>query len=293
MKNKLKTSNQLAKHLNIERSLGKIIVGTSGSFDLLNIKHIDILTEYRKRGDILVVFLNSDASVKSYKGKNRPVVSEKDRAATLSALEAVDHVVMFDECTPLEIIKKIKPDIYCNYGGDWGDNFIEKDLILSYGGKIYLSKIPKREKTSDVLRKVRQLKHDDMKAFYFDINTIMIDNDDKIKFTKDTTKVLKYASSKGYTLVCNFKNTDAKKIKEIVKHLKDKKIELLDIRKTKEGDIATGRSYVFSTDLSDIKIGKMQNSKTVFLGKAPKNTSSYEYPNYQIENLTKIINILD
>jgi len=114
----------------------KKIVFTNGCFDILHAGHVSYLSKAKSLGDILVIGLNSDASVKKIKGKSRPVVSQKNRAILLAALETVDFVVIFGEPTPLKLIKAVKPDVLVK-GGDWKkENIVGADFVESYGGKV-------------------------------------------------------------------------------------------------------------------------------------------------------------
>ena len=116
---------------------GKIIVFTNGCFDILHIGHIDYLQKSKELGDILVVGINSDTSVKRLKGPERPINSEDDRALIIAALNFVDHVVIFDEDTPLNCIELLKPNIITK-GGDWeeskviGREIVDQVVLLPY-----------------------------------------------------------------------------------------------------------------------------------------------------------------
>lgn len=134
--NKIKNLNQLAKIIKKLKNKKKKIVFTNGCFDILHLGHIRYLTQAKKKGNILVVGLNSDSSVKKLKGKNRPIFSKSARAEVLAALESVDFVTIFSDLTPLEVIKKLKPDILVK-GGDWQtDQIVGKDFVELYGGKV-------------------------------------------------------------------------------------------------------------------------------------------------------------
>lgn len=118
------------------RSERKKIVFTNGCFDLLHIGHITYLEEAKKLGDILIVGINTDDSVKKLKGPSRPIQNEKDRSAILAALKAVDHTVLFSEDTPLNLIKKVKPDVLVK-GGDWKiEQIVGSDFVLANGGTV-------------------------------------------------------------------------------------------------------------------------------------------------------------
>ena len=118
------------------KSRGQKLVFTNGCFDLLHAGHVQYLNEARRLGDKLVVGLNSDASVRRLKGNSRPITKLEDRASVLSALRAIDLILSFDEDTPLQLIKNLKPDIIVK-GGDYNiDEMIGKEFVEAYGGKV-------------------------------------------------------------------------------------------------------------------------------------------------------------
>lgn len=135
---------------------GKKIVFTNGCFDILHIGHIRYLKQASLLGDILVVGLNSDASVKRLKGMERPVNSQEDRAELLCALSCVSYVIVFDEDTPYELIKKIQPDILVK-GGDYDkDNVVGKDVVEARGGKLVLIPYVEGKSTTGIIDKIRR-----------------------------------------------------------------------------------------------------------------------------------------
>jgi D-glycero-beta-D-manno-heptose 1-phosphate adenylyltransferase len=130
------TFETIAKDLASLKSQNKKIVFTNGCFDLLHVGHIRYLQEAKRLGDVLVVGVNSDASVKRLKGPTRPVQIEADRAEILAALSAVDYTVIFTEETPLKLIETVKPDILVK-GGDWKiEQIVGSDFVIANGGKV-------------------------------------------------------------------------------------------------------------------------------------------------------------
>ena len=118
------------------RATNKKIVFTNGCFDLLHIGHITYLEEAKKLGDILIVGINTDESVKKLKGPARPIQNENDRCEILAALKAVDHTILFSEETPLNLIMKIKPAVLVK-GGDWKpEQIVGSDFVLANGGSV-------------------------------------------------------------------------------------------------------------------------------------------------------------
>lgn len=120
----------------LEKNKHKKIVFTNGCFDILHLGHVEYLNEARSLGDVLIIGLNSDASVKRLKGSDRPINNENDRAQMLLNLKAVDCVQVFNDDTPWEIIKLISPDILVK-GGDWRpDQIVGSDIVLAKGGVV-------------------------------------------------------------------------------------------------------------------------------------------------------------
>lgn len=128
--------SKIDEALKASRSENKKIVFTNGCFDLLHVGHVRYLNSARKLGDLLVVGVNSDRSVKSLKGPTRPIQQENDRAEIIAALGSVDFVVIFDEDTPLELIHQVKPDILTK-GGDYKiDTIVGAEYVLARGGQV-------------------------------------------------------------------------------------------------------------------------------------------------------------
>ena len=134
---------------------GKTVVATNGCFDLLHAGHVTYLEAARELGDLLLVGINSDLSVRELKGPNRPVNSEGDRAVVLAALQAVDDVTVFSEVSALSLLKVAKPDIYVK-GGDYNIDTInqeERRFVESYGGRVViLPLLPGRSTTGTIAR---------------------------------------------------------------------------------------------------------------------------------------------
>ena len=139
MKGKLSITS-LEKSCREIRLKYKKIIFTNGCFDIIHPGHIHILSKAKSLGDILVVGLNSDLSVKKLKGDKRPLVSEDDRSRVLLSLRFVDYVIIFNELTPLKVIKKIKPDFLVK-GGDYNENnIVGSDFVKAYGGQVEIIK---------------------------------------------------------------------------------------------------------------------------------------------------------
>lgn len=154
LETKIKTIIQLKKIIARLKTRGKTIVFTNGCFDLLHYGHVKYLEDAKKKGDILVVAVNSDTSVKRIKGKKRPLVNGKDRIRIIAGLESVDYVVLFREDTPFKIIKSLKPDILVK-GADWAKNsIVGSDAILRWGGRVSTIRLVKGRSTTNLIRKI-------------------------------------------------------------------------------------------------------------------------------------------
>ncbi|HEV2305800.1 MAG TPA: D-glycero-beta-D-manno-heptose 1-phosphate adenylyltransferase [Candidatus Acidoferrales bacterium] len=133
------------------------LVFTNGCYDLLHPGHIRLLEKSRELGDILILALNSDRSVRENKGAGRPIIPEDERAEVAAALEAVDYVVLFDEPTPREIIAKILPDVLVK-GGDWGPNeIVGREEVEAAGGRVVSIPIEPGYSTSSILKRIQKI----------------------------------------------------------------------------------------------------------------------------------------
>lgn len=140
------------------RQEGKTIVTTNGCFDILHVGHVRYLEETKKFGDVLIVALNSDASVRRLKGEGRPINNENDRAEVLNALKSVDYVVSFDEDSPMQLLAEIKPDVHTK-GADYTvETLPEAKVILENGGRLEFIKFVEGKSTTSTIAKINAQK---------------------------------------------------------------------------------------------------------------------------------------
>jgi rfaE bifunctional protein nucleotidyltransferase chain/domain len=140
------------------RKQHKIIVFTNGCFDILHRGHCTYLAEAKMLGDILIVGLNTDASIRRIKGENRPINNQEDRAYVLSALKAVDYVILFDEDTPKKIISQIMPDVLVK-GGDYKiEDIVGADIVTNNGGKVVTIPFVNGYSTTHIIQSIEQTK---------------------------------------------------------------------------------------------------------------------------------------
>jgi rfaE bifunctional protein nucleotidyltransferase chain/domain len=139
-------------------SAGKTVVWTNGCFDLLHVGHIRSFRDAKALGDILIVGINSDASVRALKGNSRPVVNEADRAETIAALEMVDYVTIFDESTPIPALERLRPDIHCKSAeyADGARPMPEREIVLGYGGRIAILPVHAGRSTTQLIERIME-----------------------------------------------------------------------------------------------------------------------------------------
>ncbi len=159
---KLYPLEKLARIIQEHKRKGQKVVLTNGCFDLIHVGHIRYLKEAKDRGDILVVALNSDSSVRSLKGRGRPILEEKERAEILSAFSFVDYVTFFDELNVEKVLLALRPDIHAK-GSDYTEDTVpEKETVQHYGGSIAITGGPKVRSTSQLIEEIaRKLKKED------------------------------------------------------------------------------------------------------------------------------------
>ena len=153
---KILSLKKLLKEL--KKRKGRKIVFTNGCFDILHAGHVRYLKKAKSLGDMLVLGLNSDSSVRNIKGKGRPIVNQKDRAEVVSSLSPVDYVVIFNEPTPIKLIEAVKPGILVK-GADWKrGEIVGEDFMKSYGGRVARIRLFEGRSTTDIIKRILALK---------------------------------------------------------------------------------------------------------------------------------------
>ena len=155
--NKILERNALKDKLEELRTKGKKIAFTNGCFDILHVGHVRYLREAKKTADVLVLALNSDSSVRSLKGEEKPLIPENERAEILAALEFIDFVTIFEELTPLELINYLKPDILIK-GGDWPEEkVVGREEVKKWGGRVAIIPEVEGKSTTNIVEKIKKL----------------------------------------------------------------------------------------------------------------------------------------
>ena len=155
---------EIARIARRERDAGRVVVTTNGCFDVLHVGHARYLRQARALGDILIVGVNTDDSVRKLKGPERPVIPVDERAEMFASLEAVDYVTIFGEDTPCDLLELIRPSIHVK-GGDYSlDRVIERDVVERNGGEVVVGiHIPARS-TTDIVQRIRELDRRDQEG---------------------------------------------------------------------------------------------------------------------------------
>ena len=154
---KIVTLNQLIKIVQKLKKQNKKIITTNGVFDILHPGHVKYLEEAKKLGDVFIVGVNTDASVKQIKGAKRPINDEKSRISVLAGLESVDYVFLFDEKDPRKWVERIKPNIHVKAGDYEMHEIIERDVVEKNNGKIVIAKMEKGYSTTNIIKKILEI----------------------------------------------------------------------------------------------------------------------------------------
>ncbi|MEK7080237.1 MAG: D-glycero-beta-D-manno-heptose 1,7-bisphosphate 7-phosphatase [Patescibacteria group bacterium] len=331
MNSKIKSQKEIIRIAENLKKKGKKVVTYNGSFDILHLGHIKSLEEAKAQGDILIVLSNSDNSIRNYKGPNHPTNPETHRAEVLSAIGYVDYVVNFDELNPKEILKKIKPDVYCN-GSDWGKNCIERAVVEENGGKIHILKWQEGFSTSNLMKKIigTYLKPE-IKAVFLDRDgTININEPEythkkeDFKLFPETIPALKKLSKTDYKIIIitnqsgiargYYTESQMKKLhKWMVQDFKKKGIRIDGIyycphgpddncfcKKPKPGmllkagedfGLNLSKSWIIGDGSRDIIAGREVNVKTIKIGGKIDKKHKIE-PHYYAKNILEAVNII-
>lgn len=153
---KVRTVSEILPRLKEHRDRQQTVAFTNGCFDVLHVGHLRTLRYARAQGDVLVVAINSDASVRRLKGPERPIVGQNERAQVLAALEDVDYVVVFDQDTPVELLKKLKPDVLVKGGDYTSEQVVGADVVKGWGGRVVVAPLEKGVSTTELVKKIRK-----------------------------------------------------------------------------------------------------------------------------------------
>ena len=151
---KIVSHDELAERIAAHRAAGRTVAFANGCFDLLHVGHVRYLESAACEGDVLVVAINDDESVRALKGRGRPILPAHDRAELVAALRCVDYVVIFPEPTVGPLLDRLKPDVHCKGTDYTSDSVPERDIVRAYGGRIAIVGDPKDHSTRDLLARI-------------------------------------------------------------------------------------------------------------------------------------------
>ncbi len=151
------TETELLRVANDERDRGKTIAFANGVFDVLHVGHVRYLQDASKEADVLIVAVNGDDSARTLKGEGRPVTNERERAELVSAIRGVSYVTIFHDSSPARLIAVLKPDVHCKGTDYTAETVPEREVVLSYGGRVAIVGDAKEHSTTDLLRKLRTM----------------------------------------------------------------------------------------------------------------------------------------
>lgn len=152
------TESELLETIARERAANRTVAFANGCFDVLHVGHIRYLTDAASRADLLVVGVNGDKSVRALKGEGRPIMPERERAEIVAALRGVAYVVIFQDLSPRELLRKLRPDFHCK-GTDYSEDSVpERDVVTAYGGKVVITGDPKDHSTTELIEQMRRLR---------------------------------------------------------------------------------------------------------------------------------------
>ncbi len=153
-KKKRLSTDSLAIKIKELKASSKTIATLNGSFDLMHAGHLEIIYQASMQADVLIALLNTDASIRRYKGEARPIISLEDRCQMMSALSFVDYVISFDEDDPRNMLSMIEPDVHVN-GSEYGENCIEAGVVKKGGGKVHVVSLVDGLSTSNIIEKIK------------------------------------------------------------------------------------------------------------------------------------------
>ena len=156
LKKKICSAKRLARIVRGLKRAGRRVVFTNGCFDVLHVGHVTLLGHAKRLGDVLIVGINSDRSVRALKGRGRPLVSQPERALLLAALESVDYVTVFDASTPRNLVARLRPDVLVK-GADWNaKDIVGRDIVEHNGGRVVRVPLITGHSTSRLIKRMRK-----------------------------------------------------------------------------------------------------------------------------------------
>lgn len=330
-KKKILSERLLLAALRRARRAGRKIVTYNGSFDVLHLGHVRSLEEAKRQGDVLVVLLNSDKSVKLYKGPSKPNMPEKDRAAMLEALSCVDYVTLFDDITPIRILENLRPHVHCN-GSDWGEGCVEREVVEKHGGRVHVLRWVLGRSTSKLLKGIHEATSTpDEKAVFLDRDGTLNDNrkgyihkKEDFRFLPFVLPALRKLSQSPYKIIVisnqsgigkgYYTKKDADALFSWLKKELHKRGVRIDgtyycphvpedrcscrkpeigmlVKASKDFGLNLSKSWLVGDKENDIQAGRNANIKTILVGGAMSRSARVQ-PNHRVSNMKEAVDII-
>ncbi|MCP4402476.1 MAG: adenylyltransferase/cytidyltransferase family protein [bacterium] len=263
---------------------GKTIVTTNGSFDLLHMGHVTMLQEAKSLGNVLIVGLNSDAGIRRYKGKYRPICPETQRAGMLAALACVDYITIFDELTPIELLGLIQPHIHVN-SPEHGKDCVEREVVEQHGGRIHLAQLVAGMSTTQLIGRIREsLAHTSAVAIFIRAESLLLalaDLETREQREEALRALFRQFIQQGFQFFIFHSPADPQTLEDVEELLGESALperhdatinfcrsekpatELFE-QLADERDLILAKSVVISHVMQDVQAGRTLNCKTIF-----------------------------
>ncbi|MBD3304918.1 adenylyltransferase/cytidyltransferase family protein [candidate division KSB3 bacterium] len=275
---KIVSRRQLAEIVRRLKRQGQRIVTTNGSFDLLHIGHVTMLQEAKSLGDVLIVGLNSDASVKRYKGPSRPICSQQHRAAMLAALNCTDYISIFEETTPIELLTIIQSDLHVN-SPEHGKECVEREVVERYGGQIYLAQLLDGMSTSRLIERIVEVASRPVRRAIFINRADLFQDDSATRLPAATVEALRQFHALGFQLVLLAPRSASERDEACFCHVLHETFgQEYSLRSSVVSakrdhleqtvtalEVSLAKSFLISSAMADIDLGRSMNCKTIFL----------------------------
>ncbi len=289
---KILSRNTLAGVVRTVKQQRKTIVTTNGSFDLLHIGHVTMLQEAKSLGDVLIVGLNSDASVQRYKGRYRPICPQKHRTAMVAALECTDYVTIFEEDTPIELLRIIQPDIHVN-SPEHGKDCVEREVVEQHGGRIHVAQLVEGMSTSHLIEHILDA------ASHTPCRGIFLRPHAFFETAARSVEVFRMIWDGGFHIFLLSADPEHLRHHDMVNRLRREGVDIHAVSSmqsaVREYDVILAKSLLVSSTMADIQMGRECNAKTVLLSTTPNSSDvpgKAAAPHFTVQQLEDVPAVL-
>ena len=296
---KIISREQLTDIVHRLKEQGKTLVTTNGSFDLLHIGHVTMLQEAKSLGDVLIVVLNSDASIKRYKGQYRPICPQSHRASMLAALACTDYITIFDELTPIDLLNIIQPHIHVN-SPEHGKDCVEREVVEHHGGHIHLAQLVEGLSTTELIGRVVEVTtRTPCRGIFINASELFTETKGVQDIFERDREALQQFKQQSFQLFVF--TTFPMQEREVDEGLEQPLFTLYSAipstyamleQAVADWDVILAKSFIISRDMADIQAGREANCKTILL-KTPagdlNDTSRTAGPHIVVEGIQEAV----